>query len=111
MNNSSGLFFLIKKFMIMSDKEEWLTNQIGVVEVGGKVEIENISLHKFDSMHGNYWYEMQIIAHFKTVWNNDIEITHSTRLRHKLNVSEVENLQEKGIIRIDIEEYKKFLKK
>ena len=92
-------------------KDEWLTVPIGKIEIGGKVEIENISLHKFDSMHGNYWFEMQMIVHFRTVWSGDIPITHSTRLRHKLTLGEVEKLQEKGIIRIDIEEYKEYLKR
>lgn len=95
----------------MKEKEEWLSVPLGSVEVGGKVEIENISLHKFDSMHGNYWFEMQIIVHFRTIWNDRIPITHSTRLRHKLTFEEVEKLQQEGIIRIDIEDYKKYLKK
>lgn len=90
-------------------KDEWLTVPIGKIEIGGKVEIENISLHKFDSMHGNYWFEMQIFVHFRTIWAEDIPITHSTRLRHKLTLKEVEKLQENGIIRIDIENYKKYL--
>lgn len=89
--------------------EEYLQVILGEVEIGGKVEIENISLHKFDSINGKYWFEMQIIVHFRTIWAGDIPITHSTRLRHTLTYDEVKNLQEKGIIKINIEEYKKYL--
>lgn len=89
--------------------EEYLQVILGEVEIDGKVEIENISLHKFDSINGKYWFEMQIIVHFRTIWDGDIPITHSTRLRHTLTYDEVKNLQEKGIIKINIEEYKKYL--
>lgn len=94
----------------MKSKEEWNQFLLGSVEIGGTVEIENISLHKLDSMNGRCWYEMQIIAHFRTVWADNIPITHSTRLRHRLTIEEVEKLQEKGIVKINVEEYKEYLK-
>lgn len=94
----------------MKKKEKYLRFPLGKVDIGGKIEVENISLHKFDSMNGNHWYEMQIIVHFRTIWAGNIPITHSARLRHKLTYNEVEKLQKKGIIRINLEEYKEFLK-
>lgn len=101
-----GAFF----YAYMEKNEDWLSVPLGTAEITGKVEIENISLHKFDSINGNNWYEMQIIVHFRTIWGNDVKITHSTKLRHRLTLSEVENLQEKGIIKINIDDYKKYLK-
>lgn len=85
------------------EKEKWEKFPIGKVEVGGNVEIEDVSLHRFDDFNNVEWYEMQIIVHFKTIWNNDVKISHSTKLRHRLNFEEVENLKEKGIIKINAE--------
>lgn len=85
------------------EKEKWEKFPIGKVEVGGNVEIENISIHRFETINGEPWYEMQIIVQFNTIWNEDVKISHSTKLRHRLNFEEVENLKEKGIIKINAE--------
>lgn len=85
------------------EKEKWEKFPIGKVEVGGSVEIENISIHRFETINGEPWYEMQIIVQFNTIWNEDVKISHSTNLKHRLNFEEVENLKEKGIIKINAE--------
>lgn len=86
----------------MSTKN-WESLLVGTVQVGGSVEIENISIHRFETINGEPWYEMQIIVQFNTIWNEDVKISHSTSLKHRLNFEEVENLKEKGIIKINAE--------
>ncbi len=75
---------------------------IGNVEVGGKVTIKDISMHKYDNVNGKTWWEMHTHIHIKSIWSNDIEINHESKLRHILNDDEVKQLQEKGLIKINV---------
>lgn len=72
--------------------------KLGTIDVGGKIEVENISINMFDPNHKRV-YECEIILKIEMIWNNDININHKSRLRWVLKDNEVKELQEKGLIR------------
>lgn len=72
--------------------------KLGNIEIGGKIEVENISINMFDPNHTRV-YECEIILNIDMIWNNDININHKSRLRWVLKDNEVKELQEKGLIR------------
>jgi hypothetical protein len=72
--------------------------KLDTIEIGGKIEVENISINMFDPNHKRV-YECEIILNIDMIWNEDININHKSRLRWVLNEDEVKQLKEKGLIR------------
>ena len=71
---------------------------LGTIEIGGKIEVENISINMFDPNHKRV-YECEMILNINMIWNNDIDINHKSRLRWILKDEEIEQLKDKGLIR------------
>lgn len=76
---------------------------LGKVEVGGKVNVESVTLDVLDNHLGEKFYEVTMTIDIKMVWNDDIQINHLSRLRWNLNSDEIAQLKEKGLIRISKE--------
>lgn len=74
---------------------------LGTIEIGGKIEVENISINMFDPNQKRV-YECEIILNIAMVWNEDINVNHKSRLRWVLKDNEVKELQEKGLIKYKI---------
>lgn len=72
--------------------------KLGTIEIGGKIEVENITINMFDPNQKRV-YECEIILNIDMIWNEDININHKSRLRWVLKDNEVKQLQEKGLIR------------
>lgn len=77
--------------------------KLGTIEVGGKIEVENISINMFDPNNKRV-YECELILNIQMVWNSDINISHKSRLRWTLKEDEVKQLQENGLIKCKVVE-------
>lgn len=75
--------------------------KLGTIEIGGKIEVENISINMFDPNQKRV-YECEMILNIAMVWNEDINVNHKSRLRWVLKDNEVKELQEKGLIKYKI---------
>lgn len=76
--------------------------KLGTIEVGGKVNVENVSFHCLE-ISGKRMYECQMILDIKMILNNETEIKHLSRLRWQMKDEEVEELKEKGFIKLVVE--------
>ncbi len=74
---------------------------LGTIEIGGKIEVENISINMFDPNQKRV-YECEMILNIAMVWNGNINVNHKSRLRWVLKDNEVKELQEKGLIKYKI---------
>lgn len=74
---------------------------LGTIEIGGKIEVQNISINMFDPNQKRV-YECEMILNIAMVWNEDINVNHKSRLRWVLKDNEVKELQEKGLIKYKI---------
>lgn len=75
--------------------------KLGTIDIGGKIEVENISINMFDPNHKRV-YECEIILNIDMIWNEVININHKSRLRWVLKDDEVKQLQENGLIKLKI---------
>lgn len=72
--------------------------KLDTIEIGGKIEVENISINMFDPNQKRV-YECEMILNISMVWNADINISHKSRLRWILKDDEIKQLKENGLIR------------
>lgn len=72
--------------------------KLGTIEIGGKIEVESISINIFDPNQKRV-YECEMILNIDMIWNDDININHKSRLRWILKDDEIKQLQENGLIR------------
>lgn len=72
--------------------------KLGNIEIGGKINVESISVNILE-VGGKRNYECQLTLDINMIWNNEIEVKHLSKLRWNLKDIEVEQLQEKGLIK------------
>jgi|SRR5690625_684759 len=82
--------------------------RIGSLPLDVVVEIKHkhFSINRFDDLNGNVWLEMRQTLEITTIFNKDVRIKKTSRLRQTLTTEEVERLKEKGIIQIKLEQLK-----
>jgi hypothetical protein len=73
--------------------------QLGSLEVGGKINVENVSFHCLE-IGGNRVYECQLILDINMIINDSTNINHLSKLRWKINDDKVEELKKNGFIKI-----------
>lgn len=71
--------------------------KLGEIQVGGKINVENVSFHCLD-VGGNRIYECQIILDINMILNNKTEVKHLSKLRWKIKDEEINSLKENGFI-------------
>lgn len=78
--------------------------RIGSLPLDVVVEIKHkdFSVNRFDDLNGNVWFEMRQTLEITTIFNDDVRIKKTSRLRQTLTTEEVEKLKEKGIIQIKL---------
>jgi len=78
--------------------------RIGSLTLDVVVEIEHkeFSVNRFDDLNGKVWFEMRQTLEITTIFNDDVKIKKTSRLRQTLTTEEVERLKEKGIIQIKL---------
>lgn len=76
--------------------------KLGTVQVGGKINVENVSFHCLE-IGGKRVYECQLILDIKMILNDETEIKHLSRLRWQIKDEDVEELKEKGFIKLVVE--------
>lgn len=78
--------------------------RIGSLPLDVVVEIKHkdFSVNRFDDLNGNVWFEMRQTLDITTIFNDDVRIKKTSRLRQILTAEEVEKLKEKGIIQIKL---------
>lgn len=76
--------------------------KLGTIEVGGKVNVQDVSFHCLE-IGGNRVYECQMILDINMILNDETEIKHLSRLRWAMKDKEVEELKEKGFIKLVVE--------
>ena len=72
--------------------------KLGNIEIGGKITVESISINILE-VGGKRNYECQLTLDVLMIWNEEIEIKHISKLRWNLKDTEVQQLQEKGLIK------------
>lgn len=73
--------------------------KVGEIEIGGKIEVSEISVNRLE-IGSEIVYECQMFLDVNMIWNEEIEIKHLSKLRWRLKDDEVQQLKEKGLIKI-----------
>ena len=76
--------------------------KLGTIEVGGKVNVQDVSFHCLE-IGGKRVYECQMILDINMILNDETEIKHLSKLRWTMKDKEVEELKEKGFIKLVVE--------
>jgi hypothetical protein len=76
--------------------------ELGTIEVGGKVNVQNVSFHCLE-IGGRRVYECQMILDINMILNDETEIKHLSKLRWILKDEEVKELKDKGFIKLVVE--------
>jgi hypothetical protein len=72
--------------------------KLGEIKIGGKITVESISVNILE-VAGKRNYECQLTLDVLMIWNDEIENKHISKLRWNLKDTEVQQLQEKGLIK------------
>ena len=76
--------------------------KLGTIEVGFEFTVQNVSFHCLE-IGGKRVYECQMILDINMILNDETEIKHLSRLRWAMKDKEVEELKEKGFIKLVVE--------